>query len=77
MYCNNLPLSTTVPDLYDLFGSVGEIAMAELVYDETGTSTGAAVVEYASQDAADVCINKLNGYNYGGRDLHITYASRP
>ncbi|CCK73404.1 single-stranded telomeric DNA-binding/mRNA-binding protein NDAI_0G04190 [Naumovozyma dairenensis CBS 421] len=76
VFCQSLPLSTTVPDLYDLFGSFGDINHAELIYDTNGLSTGSAVVEYMSADYAEMCIDKLNNYNYGGHQLDISFAHR-
>ncbi|CCC71315.1 hypothetical protein NCAS_0G04280 [Naumovozyma castellii] len=76
IYCSNLPPSTARSDLYDLFESIGKVRNAELKYDRNGETTGVAIVEFISQDDADVCIERLNKYNYGGCDLEISYAKR-
>lgn len=74
IYCCNLPFSTATSDLYDLFETIGKVNNAELTYDSSGSPTGVAVVEYANIEDADVCIDRLNNYNYGGCDLDISYA---
>ena len=76
IYCSNLPFSTAKSDLYDLFETIGKVNNAELRYDSKGAPTGIAVVEYDNVDDADVCIERLNNYNYGGCDLDISYAKR-
>lgn len=76
IYCTNLPLSTATSDLYDLFETIGKVNNAELKYDSDGQPLGIAVVEYANIEDADVCMERLNSYNYGGCDLDISYAKR-
>ncbi|CCD25794.2 mRNA-binding protein NDAI_0G00180 [Naumovozyma dairenensis CBS 421] len=76
IYCNNLPASTARSDLYDLFESIGRISNAELKYNDKGEPTSEAVVEYINLEDADVCIERLNGYNYGGCELQISYGKR-
>lgn len=76
IYCSNLPFSTATSDLYDLFETIGKVNNAELKYDAEGQPIGVAVVEYANIEDADVCMERLNNYNYGGCDLDISYAKR-
>lgn len=76
IYCSNLPFSTAKSDLYDLFETIGKVNNAELRYDSKGAPTGISVVEYDNVEDADVCIERLNNYNYGGCDLDISYAKR-
>ena len=76
VYCKNLPMSTSLNDLYELFESFGEVVQAELVFDPTGIPTGNAVVEYRDISRADLCVEKLNNYNYGGNNLSVSYGER-
>ncbi|SMN21937.1 similar to Saccharomyces cerevisiae YCL011C GBP2 Poly(A+) RNA-binding protein, involved in the export of mRNAs from the nucleus to the cytoplasm [Maudiozyma saulgeensis] len=76
VYCTGLPLSTSANDLYELFESLGRVHHAELSYDSTGAPTGAAVVDYEDISSADLCVSKLNNYNYGGQDLSVSFAQR-
>lgn len=73
IYCANLPFSTATSDLYDLFETIGKLNNAELKFDSKGAPTGVAIVEYENIEDADVCIDRLNNYNYGGCDLEISY----
>ncbi|CCF59721.1 hypothetical protein KAFR_0H03110 [Kazachstania africana CBS 2517] len=76
IYCSNLPFSTDRSDLYDLFETIGKVINAELRYDSANQPTGVAVIEYENIEDADVCIERLNNYNYGGCDLVISYAKK-
>lgn len=76
VYCSNLPETTDRNDLYDLFETIGSLNNAELRVDSEGGPTGIAVVEYADINDADMCIERLDNYNYGDCDLHISYAKR-
>lgn len=74
IFCSNLPFATSSNDLYELFESFGRVEKAEFKFDPTGGPTGNAVVEYSDADTAELCISKLNNYNYGGNDLAVSYA---
>lgn len=76
VFCNNLPVSTSANDLYELFESLGRVSRAELKFDSNGLPTGEAVVDYDDIASADLCVSKLNNYNYGGNDLSVSYAQR-
>lgn len=74
IFCSNLPESTDRKDLYDLFETMGKLTNAELKRGANNEPTGIAVVEYENIDDADVCVERLDKYNYGGCDLGISYA---
>lgn len=76
IFCSNLPESTARSDLFDLFGTIGNVVNAELRYDASNAPTGIAVIEYSDIADADVCIERLHGYNYGGCDLSVSYAKK-
>ncbi|CCH60981.1 hypothetical protein TBLA_0D04850 [Henningerozyma blattae CBS 6284] len=76
IYCSNLPFTTARSDLYDLFGTIGQITNTDLKYDSDGKPTGIAIVEYDNIEDADICIDRLNNYTYGGCDLDISYGIR-
>ncbi|ODV72305.1 single-stranded telomeric DNA-binding/mRNA-binding protein CYBJADRAFT_129626, partial [Cyberlindnera jadinii NRRL Y-1542] len=77
IYVDNLPFATSNQDLIDLFGTIDTVSKAEVKYNEVGRAAGAGVVEYVNEPSAAAAIESLNGYNYGGRDLKVTYAKRP
>lgn len=74
VYCSNLPESTDRKDLFDLFETIGKLKNAELRKTADGKPTGIAVVEYENIDDADICLERLNKYNYGDCELNISYA---
>lgn len=77
IYVGNLPWSTTNQDLIDLFQTVGEVERAEIQYLPNGRSQGAGVVRFTAPSTAEVAISKFNGYNYGNRDLVLSFVSYP
>lgn len=76
VFCSNLPVSTSANDLYELFESLGRVNRAELKFDANGLPTSEAVVDYDDIASADLCVSKLNNYNYGGNDLSVSYGQR-
>lgn len=77
IFATNLPFVTNVDDLYELFETIGRVTQAGLQYNKLGKPTGNAVVQFELEELADLAIKNLDNYNYGGRDLSITYAKRP
>lgn len=75
IYVDNLPWSTTNQDLLDLFGTIGTVEQAEIKYLRNGKSAGSAVVKFAETQSADDAVGRLNKYNYGNRDLSVSYVS--
>lgn len=75
IFAGNLPYITTESDLFELFETVGRVIKAEIQYNETGRPSGNAMVEFELVDLASSAIQNLHGYNYGGRDLQISFAS--
>lgn len=76
IYVKNLPFVTTVDDLYELFETIGKVTHADLQYNPNGKTSGNGVVQFEVEELADLAIKNLNNYNYGGRDLEISYANR-
>lgn len=77
IYAANLPYITSQTDLFELFETIGRVVRAEIQYNAKGRPSGNAVVEFESAELATLAIQNLHGYNYGGRDLHISYARKP
>jgi RNA recognition motif-containing protein len=77
IFVGNLPWVTNVDDLFELFETIGQVVRAEVQYNHVGKPLGNAVVELALPELADLAIANLHGYNYGGRDLTISYVLRP
>ncbi|PSK39775.1 hypothetical protein C7M61_001580 [Candidozyma pseudohaemuli] len=77
IFVANLPYITTKADLYDLFETVGQVTNGEIQLESRGRPSGNAVVEFENEDLADQAIQNLDGYNYGGRPLQISFAQYP
>lgn len=77
LYIGNLPWETAESDLFELFGSVATVERAELQYGRGGMSSGNAVVKFADIETAKAVIQQLDNYEYGGRNLKITFANYP
>ncbi|KAK6465969.1 hypothetical protein DFJ63DRAFT_47058 [Scheffersomyces coipomensis] len=77
IYVANLPFVTSNEDLYELFETVGRTTKAEIQYNDQGKASGNAVVQFELADVAESAIQSLNNYNYGDRNLRITYAKKP
>ncbi|ODV63977.1 RNA-binding domain-containing protein [Ascoidea rubescens DSM 1968] len=77
IFASNLPWSTSDDDLYDLFETVGVVDKAKIQLDSTGRGNGSAVVRFEQEDDATTAIERLDGFEYGKRDLRISYALFP
>lgn len=73
IFVENLPFSTQNDDLFDLFETIGRVTKAEIQYQEDGRASGNAVVQFELVESATASLNELNGYEYGGRRLKISY----
>ena len=75
LYVGNLPYTTTEDELSTLFGGVGSVVEATVIYDrETGRSKGFGFVEMEDEESAASCMEKLNGTEVGGRTLKVAEA---
>lgn len=68
-----LPWSTSNEDLVELFGTIGKVEQAEIQYEPSGRSRGTGVVRFDAAETADTAISKFQGYQYGGRQLGLSY----
>lgn len=77
IFVGNLPYITTESDLFELFETIGRVSRAEVQFNHQGRPSGNAVVEFELGELADLAIKNLNGYNYGGRELQLSFALQP
>ncbi len=71
IYVGNLSFRTSEDELRDLFEQYGTVQRAAIVTDrETGRSRGFGFVEMDDAGAAKA-IESLDGYEFGGRRLHV------
>ncbi|HEY9885900.1 MAG TPA: RNA-binding protein [Vampirovibrionales bacterium] len=75
LYVGNLDYGTTDESLQEFVQSCGEVVSVKVVKDNfSGRSKGFAFVEFASDEAAQECVNSLNGAELNGRPLKISEA---
>lgn len=77
VYAENLPWSTTNQDLLELFGTVGNVEQAEIKFLPNGKSAGVGVIKFDTPASAEIALAKFAGYNYGNRNLKLSYVSYP
>lgn len=77
LHVSNLPWNTTDDDLFELFQSVAPVAAVEIHRLADGRSNGTGAVQLADLEAAEAALARLNGHNYGGLDLVVTFARIP
>jgi len=75
LYVGNLGYNVTQSALEELFGTVGEVASANVITDRmTGRSRGFGFVEMADSAAAQQAIAQLNGRMLEGREIKVAEA---
>lgn len=60
--------------MVELFSTIGDVKQAEIQYEPSGRSRGTGVVRFDTADTADTGIAKFQGYQYGGRQLGLSFA---
>lgn len=75
LFVGGLPFSTSETQLEELFSEHGTVESAKVITDRmTGRSRGFGFVEMSTQEEAEEASNKLNGAEYGGRNLTVNEA---
>lgn len=68
----NLKYDILEDDVRELFGTVGKVAKAEIVYDRSGRSKGIARVWFAKRADAEKTIKQFDGRTLDGQPMQIT-----
>lgn len=71
----NLKYDILEDDVRELFGTVGEVTKAEIVYDRSGRSTGVARVWFAKKIDAEKSIKQYDGRTLDGQAMQISLDS--
>jgi RNA recognition motif-containing protein len=76
LYVGNLPFSANEDEIRALFEGEGrKVETVSVISDrETGRPRGFAFVEMSTQGDADTAVQKLNGYQLGGRTITVSEA---
>lgn len=68
---SNLHWEVSENDLKTLFEEVGDVSKVKIKYDKAGRSDGEATVVFNSKSAAQKAIDKFNGVDLDGMEMHI------
>lgn len=75
VFVGGLPFSTTEEELREAFSQCGEVTSAKIILDrETNRSRGFGFVEFATEEAAQQAVDKLNGTMIGDRKITVNIA---
>lgn len=75
LYVGRLPYSTTDDQLAEIFGQIGEVVSATIIFDrETGRSKGFGFVEMSNDQEAQNAITSLNNSTVEGRTIVVNEA---
>jgi polyadenylate-binding protein len=71
LFIKNLDKDIVVRDLYDTFSTLGDILSCKIPVDEKGVSKGYGFVHFASKEAAENAISRLNGALLKGKKIFV------
>ncbi len=75
LFVAGIPFSTSKNELESLFSQFGKVVSASIIADKfTNQSKGFGFVEMDTEDEAKIALEKLNGYEFGGRKLIVAEA---
>ena len=75
LYVGNLPYTTTVEELKDLFSEYENVEDVKVITDrDSGRSRGFGFVDFGSDEEALKAIEALNGHSLGDREIVVNEA---
>jgi len=75
LYVGNLPFTTTVEELKDLFSEYESVEDVKVITDrDSGRSRGFGFVDFSSDEEAEKAIKALNGHSLGDREIVVNEA---
>lgn len=75
LYVANLSYDVTENELTQMFTQCGQVLEVTLVKDpQTGVSRGFGFVEMQNDDEARHAVDRMNGYDYRGKQISVEYA---
>ncbi|ETW09613.1 hypothetical protein, variant 1 [Aphanomyces invadans] len=77
IFVQNLKFDVLEDDLKELFGTVGKVTKAEIVYDKSGRSKGLARVWFARRNDAEQAVKRYDGRLLDDQALKIALDDAP
>lgn len=75
LYVGNLPWTTTVEELKELFSDYNDVEDVRVITDrDSGRSRGFGFVNFSSDGEAERAIKSLNGHSLGDREIVVNEA---
>ncbi len=75
LYVGGIPYRSTEDDLKKAFSEAGNVVSASIISDRmTGRSRGFGFVEMASEAEAKAAVERLDGKDFDGRTLSVSFA---
>lgn len=75
LYVGGIPYRSTEDDLKRAFEEAGTVVSASIISDRmTGRSRGFGFVEMGSEQEAQAAIDRLDGKDFDGRTLSVSFA---
>jgi len=71
VFIKNLDKSIDHKALHDTFAQFGDILSCKIELDETGESKGYGYIQFATQEAADKAVVKVNGMMLNGKKVYV------
>jgi len=77
VYVGNIPYNVNENDLGQYFSSCGEVTNVRLVFDpNTNRPKGFGFCQFADEEGAQKAISSLNGAEFNGRVLRVSWANK-
>lgn len=73
----NLDSQVIDQDIQELFGEVGPVKVARMLYTRGGQCTGSAEVVYTNQNNAQTAFDKYNGVMLDNKPMRIFFLTKP
>ena len=75
LYVGGIPYRSTEDDMKKAFSEAGNVVSASIISDRmTGRSRGFGFVEMASEAEAKAAVERLDGKDFDGRTLSVSFA---
>lgn len=71
LYVGNISFDCNEDDMFELFGTAGQVGDVSLVRDDTGRPRGFGFITMRTEEGADKAIAELDGKELRGRDLAV------